>query len=530
MRPIKRALASGIIALSAIFGTAVLTQADDLREVNPVAAPALTTPDAQAVQMAQATPINREARNATVLIFNTGARVYNNAYVALDFDALSARILSNFPAANLTAAGVDPTVAPANPQELFNTIERLVLTAENNDYFALSDTVLQAFVGSLDAHSSYVTHDEAQAFRERTTGQFGGLGLQVQKDELTGYVRIEGLMDGGAGGAAGVLQGDLITSVGGRDTSAMPLDEAVNAMRGQLGTSVDITIQREGEADLIALTVTRQIVRQSAVHATILDGNIGYAAISSFTELVSDDLTRAFTEMEAGATAPSAYILDLRGNPGGLLTQAGEVADRFLTTGKIVAERDRDGETGSYTARPDDIINGKPLIVLIDGGSASASEIVSGALQRFDRAVIIGTQSFGKGSVQTIMPVERGMLRLTTQLYYVGGDTPIQGYGVMPDIRVAFGIAAEMEALITRREAALDGVIANPNAGQIGADTAPNTCAPASTAPDAFDSLGNRFRNPATGQVDSAMLCAIEYLNGQATYTVINPTTAGPRP
>lgn len=511
----------GLLACSSV------TNGADAGDFTPV--------DGAPIRMAQLQPpvtIDPVARNAAMQVYNVGAMVYQASYLDLDFTEVSRRIITAFPEETRRAANVSLTALPANPQLLFGAIQSMILTAPNGDYHAFSETVLQSFMTGLDAHSSYLTRDEIRDFQTDKSGHFGGLGLQVQKDETTGFIRIEGLMEGGPSGPAGIRAGDLITAIEGVSTSGIELDQAVERMRGALGTAVNITIRREGEAADLDFRIVRASIRQTPVVSTVIEMNgdrVGYVRISSFSELANEDMAAAITAMEQGPNAPTSYILDLRGNPGGLLTQAGEVADRFLTDGKIVSERDRYAERGSFTATPDDIINGKRLVVLIDGGSASASEIVSGALQRFGRAVVIGNQSFGKGSVQTIMPMGDGAVRLTTQLYYIGGDTPIQGYGVVPDIRVDFGMAAEMESRITLRESALDGVIANPN-DTVPSQVSPQVCQAARTGDTAFQGIDPRLGNEQSGFVDSTMLCAIEYLNNQSVYSVVRPVATAPRP
>jgi len=301
----------------------------------------------------------------------------------------------------------------------------------------LIESAINGMLTSLDPHSSYLNPDDAQDMRVQTRGEFGGLGIEVTMEE--DLVRVISPIEDTPAARAGVIAGDLIAEIDGEEVRGMALSDAVELMRGEVNTPIELTIIREGADEPIKLTIVRDIIKVRAVRFSLED-DIGYIKINSFTERTTDDLEAAIEEMreEAGDTEIEGYVLDLRLNPGGLLDQAVNVADAFLDRGEIVSTRGRDPRNVTrFDSRPGDLIDGKPIVVLINGGSASASEIVAGALQDHRRATVVGTKSFGKGSVQTIIPLaENGALRLTTALYYTPAGTSIQARGILPDIRV----------------------------------------------------------------------------------------------
>lgn len=325
----------------------------------------------------------------------------------------------------------------------------------------LIESAINGMLTSLDPHSSYLNPDAAQDMRVQTRGEFGGLGIEVtMEDDL---VRVISPIEDTPAARAGVIAGDLIAEIDGEEVRGMSLSDAVELMRGEVNTPIELTIIRDGADQPIKLTIVRDVIKVRAVRFSLED-DIGYIKINSFTERTTDDLKAAVRQMreEAGDAEIQGYVLDLRLNPGGLLDQAVNVADAFLDRGEIVSTRGRDPRNVTrFDSRPGDLIEGKPIVVLINGGSASASEIVAGALQDHRRATVVGTKSFGKGSVQTIIPLaENGALRLTTALYYTPAGTSIQARGILPDIRVEQPVPDELLGRdVSRGESALRGHI-----------------------------------------------------------------------
>ncbi|HDZ71360.1 S41 family peptidase [Aurantimonas sp. C2-6-R+9] len=301
----------------------------------------------------------------------------------------------------------------------------------------LIETAINGMLTSLDPHSSYMNAKEAADMRTETRGQFGGLGIEVtMEDEL---VKVVSPFEGTPADKAGVMAGDLIAEIDGEQVRGLTLGEAVEKMKGDIGTSVSLTIIREGATKPVRLTVTRDEIKVPSVRHSV-EGDIGYIKLLKFNEQTTIGLEAAVADIkeQVGEDKLKGYILDLRRNPGGLLDEAVSVSDAFLDNGEIVSTRGRNSdETRRYNARTGDEIDGKPLVVLVNGGSASASEIVAGALQDQRRATVVGSRSFGKGSVQTIIPLgANGALRLTTALYYTPSGRSIQGRGIDPDIGV----------------------------------------------------------------------------------------------
>lgn len=302
----------------------------------------------------------------------------------------------------------------------------------------LIQAAIHGMIEILDPHSQYYTQDQFQAFQADLTGQFGGLGLEVTKEN--GAVHVVTPIDGTPAAAAGVLAGDEITAINGEDTQDMTLDEAVDLMRGDPGTDITITIRREGLEDQFNVTITRAIIHAPQVRTKVF-GNIAYIRLTVFGTQTQGEFIAAIDDLiaEIGGDNITGFILDLRNNGGGSLDTAISIADDFLERGEIVSTRGRNPQdTQRYDAHPGDEIDGRPMIVLVNGGSASASEILAGALQDHRRATIIGTQSYGKGSVQTIFPLgsNLGAIRLTTARYYTPSGRSIQDVGITPDIMV----------------------------------------------------------------------------------------------
>ena len=325
----------------------------------------------------------------------------------------------------------------------------------------LVEHAISGMLTSLDPHSSYLNADDAADMRVQTRGEFGGLGIEVTMEN--GFVKVIAPIDDTPASEAGILAGDVITEIDGEDVTSLSLNEAVDRMRGPVNTPIELTVVREGAQEPLKITIIRDVIRIRAVRYSVED-DIGYLRVVSFTEKTFDDLTKAIEDIRSKVPDDKlkGYVLDLRLNPGGLLDQAVSVSDAFLDRGEIVSTRGRDPkDITRYEARPGDNTEGKPIIVLINGGSASASEIVAGALQDHARATILGTRSFGKGSVQTIIPLpDSGALRLTTALYYTPANKSIQGKGIVPDIRVEQPLPEELQGQNVRRgESELSGHI-----------------------------------------------------------------------
>ena len=315
----------------------------------------------------------------------------------------------------------------------------------------MSKNAINGMLTSLDPHSSFLNAKDADEMRTQTRGEFGGLGIEVTLDRDSELVKVITPIDDTPASRAGVLAGDLISEIDGEPVRGLSLTQAVEKMRGPVGSSIDLTVLREGADAPIDIKITRAIIKVKAVKFRV-EEDIGYIRVISFTEKTYSDLENAIEKIEAEVPEDKlkGFVVDLRLNPGGLLDQAINVSDAFLDRGEIVSTRGRNPEeTRRYNSRPGDLTDGKPIVVLVNGGSASASEIVAGALQDHKRATIVGTTSFGKGSVQTIIPLgENGALRLTTALYYTPSGKSIQGTGIKPDIVVNQPLPEELQGRI----------------------------------------------------------------------------------
>lgn len=353
--------------------------------------------------------------------------------------------------------------------DLFGDIfERIRSTyVEDVEEKELIENAINGMLSSLDPHSSYLPPDDFSDMRVQTRGEFGGLGIEVTQED--GFVKVVTPIDDTPAARAGVAPGDFITHVDGEPVLGLNLNEAVDLMRGPVGSDIVITIVREGEDEPFDLTLTRDTIKVAAVRARS-EGNVVVLRVSSFTEQTFPNLEEGLNEqVEAagGIDNVDGFVIDLRNNPGGLLDQAVAVSDAFLDAGEIVSTRGRDPrDSDRYNAKPGDLAEGKPLVVLINGGSASASEIVAGALQDHKRAIVVGTKSFGKGSVQTIVPLQgKGAMRLTTARYYTPSGRSIQNLGVAPDIivelRPELPEDEEEQARNERSEADLRGSLSN---------------------------------------------------------------------
>ena len=321
----------------------------------------------------------------------------------------------------------------------------------------LIEKAIDGMLSGLDPHSGYMNEDVWKEMQMDTKGKFGGLGIEITMEE--GFVKVIAPIEDTPAYEAGILAGDYIIQIDDTPVFGLTLNEAVELMRGEKGESIKITISREN-TEPFELVIVRDFIKIRSVKSEIVD-NVGYLRITSFNEQTEKGLKDAIKKIQSkNKINIIGYVLDVRSNPGGLLTQAVKVTDIFLERGEIVSTRGRDKkDIRRYRAKKSDVTNGKPLVVLIDGGSASAAEIVAGALQDHRRAIIVGTQSFGKGSVQTIMPFQVSNsdnltgIRLTTARYYTPSGESIQGKGITPDIEIQQG---EFESFDYRRFAESD--------------------------------------------------------------------------
>jgi carboxyl-terminal processing protease len=299
------------------------------------------------------------------------------------------------------------------------------------------ENAINGMLQGLDPHSSYMNPRNFRDMQVQTRGEFGGLGIEVTQEN--GYIKVISPIDDTPAARAGVKPGDLITHLNGQSTQGLTLQDAVEQMRGERGTQIRLTIRREGERAPVEVSLTRDVIRPQVARFRLEGNDIAYVRLSAFNEQTETALRRAISTMrqQAGSNL-RGLILDLRNNPGGLLDQAVQVADDFLDQGEIVSTRARRPDDAQrWNARPGDIAQGLPMVVLVNSGSASASEIVAGALQDHRRAVVMGVKSFGKGSVQTVMPIPgQGAIRLTTARYYTPAGRSIQATGIEPDIEV----------------------------------------------------------------------------------------------
>jgi len=331
---------------------------------------------------------------------------------------------------------------------------------EKPDDGKLVESAINGMLAGLDPHSSYM---DAKAFRDmqvQTRGEFGGLGIEVTMED--GVIKVVSPIDDTPASKAGVMTNDLITHIDDEAVQGLTLTQAVDKMRGPVNTRIKLRIVRKGADAPIELSLTRAIIHVLSVRSHSEGDDVGYIRITQFNEQTTEGLKKAIADIAAqNGDKLKGFIIDLRNNPGGLLDQAIGVCDAFLEKGEIVSTRGRNAdETQRYNAKPGDLTKGKPVIVLINGGSASASEIVAGALQDHKRATLIGTRSFGKGSVQTIIPLGsgNGALRLTTARYFTPSGRSIQAKGIVPDIEVLQDVPDNLKAQTdTRGEASLRG-------------------------------------------------------------------------
>ncbi|MEI8153813.1 MAG: S41 family peptidase [Hyphomicrobiales bacterium] len=332
---------------------------------------------------------------------------------------------------------------------------------EKPDDQKLIETAINGMLAGLDPHSSYMDPKSFRDMQVQTRGEFGGLGIEVTMED--GLIKVVTPIDDTPAAKAGVQANDLITKLDEDQVQGLTLNQAVEKMRGPVNTKIKLTIMRKGQDKPLELTLTRDVIRVRAVRSEVKGDDVGYIRMTQFNEQTTDGLKKAIVDINAKISKDKlkGYILDLRNNPGGLLDQAISVSDAFLEKGEIVSTRGRNAEeTQRFNARAGDLTGGKPVIVLVNGGSASASEIVAGALQDHRRTTVIGTRSFGKGSVQTIIPLGsgNGALRLTTARYYTPSGRSIQAKGITPDIEVLQDVPDELKTKTdTKGEASLRG-------------------------------------------------------------------------
>ena len=389
---------------------------------------------------------------------------------------LAGTILTTQIAGPLIAQEAEKTVSVYEQLDLFGDIfERIrAQYVEEVDTEKLVEAAINGMLTSLDPHSSYLSAKDFDEMQEQTRGEFGGLGIEVTQED--GFVKVVAPMDGTPADKAGIKAGDFITHVNSESVLGLTLDDAVDKMRGPVGSEIIITVVREGVAEPFDVSIIRDTIKMVAVKPRLV-GNTVVLRISTFNDQTFvgvEEGIKKMVEEAGGMDKVNGFVIDLRNNPGGLLNQAIMVSDAFLEKGEITSTRGRDPEQGErFNAEPGDLAQGKPIVVLINGGSASASEIVSGALQDHRRAIVVGTKSFGKGSVQTLIPLKGdGAMRLTTARYYTPSGRSIQALGVMPDIVVNQPIVepltkeeedarAAEEARNGRSEADLRGAITN---------------------------------------------------------------------
>jgi carboxyl-terminal processing protease len=388
---------------------------------------------------------------------------------------ISLIVLGAFLGAGLTLLGLQaPVVEQARASaadtyrslNLFGDVFEKIRTdyVEKPDDQKLVEAAVSGMLTSLDPHSSYMDAKSFKDMQVQTRGEFGGLGIEVTQED--GFIKVVTPIDDTPAARAGVMSGDLISAIDDESVQSMTLNQAVDKMRGQVNTNVKISVLRGAKKEKVDFSITRAVIQIKSVRFRTED-DVGYIRITQFNEQTYDGVKQAMQKFASDIPADKfkGYVLDLRNNPGGLLDQSIAVVNAFINKGEIVSTRGRNAdETQRYVARAADLSNGKPVVVLINGGSASASEIVAGALQDHKRATIIGTRSFGKGSVQTIIPLGQGngALRLTTARYYTPSGRSIQAKGIDPDIQILQDVPDELKGKDdTKGEASLKGHLKN---------------------------------------------------------------------
>lgn len=391
----------------------------------------------------------------------------------------------------------------------------------------LIEYALNGMLTSLDPHSGYMNDEETKSMSIQNKGEFGGLGIEVTMEN--GLVKVVSPIDETPAARAGIQAGDLIVEIDGKPVMGMTLSDAVETMRGKVGTEINLTVAREGAKEPLKFKLIRDIIQIRSVRSRVENGNVGYLRVTTFNAQTFSGLKKAFEDVEKEAGDKLiGYVLDLRNNPGGLLEQAIAVSDAFLEKGEIVSTRGRNqDDTRRDNASGGDLAKGLPVVVLINGGSASASEIVAGALQDHKRGIVMGTQSFGKGSVQTLFNVPGGgSIKLTTARYYTPSGTSIQAKGITPDIIVERAkVVAENDPYREIHEADLKGALKNPAANG-DADVEDPTLMPEKKAPAAEDAKkddksADKNKKDATKDEkkdDYQLIRAVDLLQGISLY------------
>jgi len=403
----------------------------------------------------------------------------------------------------LAQVKADPKAAGGDKSELYQlNLFGDVLERIRRDYVEpveekqLIENAINGMLSALDPHSSYMNPKSYKDMQVQTKGEFGGLGIEVTMDN--GVIKVVSPIDDTPAFKAGIQPGDLIFALDGEPVQGLTLQEAVEKMRGKVGAPIKISIRR-GTKDPFDVTLTRETIKVKPVKFRLEGGDIGYIRVTSFTEQTTPGVLDAVEKLkkEAGNKL-KGYIIDLRNNPGGLLDQAIVMSDAFLDKGEIVSVKARkNDDVQRWNAKPGDVANGLPIVVLMNGGSASASEIVAGALQDHRRAIVLGTRSFGKGSVQTIMQVTGGgAIRLTTALYFTPSGRSIQKEGIKPDIEVEPAKIENIQQRSSFREENLRRSITNPNDKPV---APPPPAKPADAKPEAAKP-GDKTDDKAAGQ------------------------------
>jgi len=363
------------------------------------------------------------------------------------------------------------TGLPLNELRNFSDIFARVKTGyvEDVDDKTLLENAIRGMLTGLDPHSTYLNEDEYKELKIGTTGKFGGLGIQVGMED--GFVKVISPIDDTPAFRAGIESGDLIIRLDDKSVKGMTLNDAVKVMRGDPGTDIKLTVIRQGEDKPLIITVTRDIISVKSIKSRILEPGFGYVRITNFQSKTPRDMLAAISDLKKESDVSlKGLVLDLRNNPGGVLSAAADVSDAFINEGKLVYTEGRiENSHFEFNAKPGDVMDGAPLVVLINGGSASASEIVAGALQDHHRAIIMGSKSFGKGSVQTIQELRSGgAVKITTARYFTPAGRSIQGEGITPDIALQhYDIkSSKADNSLTIKESDLKHSISNPTKSQ----------------------------------------------------------------
>lgn len=380
------------------------------------------------------------------------------------FVGISASITGNVLATKNTESNGLPLDQLRNFSDIFSRIKSDYV--EDVEDKTLLENAIKGMLTGLDPHSTYLNPDEYKELRIGTSGQFGGLGIQVGMED--GFVKVISPIDDTPAFNAGIKAGDLIIRLDEKSVKGMTLNDAVKIMRGKPGSNIKLTIVREGEDKPLTIDVTRDIINVKSIKSRMLDPGYGYVRVTNFQSKTPRDLLSAINDLkEENGDELNGLVLDLRNNPGGVLNAAADVSDMFIDKGKLVYTEGRiENSHFEFNAKPGDVMNGAPIVVLINGGSASASEIVAGALQDHNRAVVMGDKSFGKGSVQTIQELRSGgAVKITTARYFTPSGRSIQGEGITPDIILGkFKVTeTDPESVSRIKESDLGGHLSNPN-------------------------------------------------------------------